>query len=203
MSKSVLKRIRVSVLVALVFCIIISMVTFDAKCEDLRNNVLRLHIRANSDSEADQALKLKVRDAVLKNTGVQFNKCTNLEEAIIAAHHSVDEIKVTAEQVIRQNGYDYEVDVEIGEAYFDTREYESFTLPAGFYNSVIINIGKAKGKNWWCVMFPSLCVPSSSAKLENSVEKGSAKIAQNASNYKIAFKTVEIYEKIKKIVSNK
>ena len=93
--------------------------------------------------------------------------------------------------------------MEIGEAYFDTREYESFTLPAGFYNSVIIKIGKAKGKNWWCVMFPSLCVPSSSARLENSVEKGSAKIAQNASNYKMAFKTVEIYEKIKKIVSNK
>ena len=203
MSKSVLKRIRVSVLVALVFCIIISMVTFDAKCEDLRNNVLRLHIRANSDSEADQALKLKVRDAVLKNTGVQFNKCINLEEAIIAAHDSVDEIKATAEQVVRENGYNYEIEVEIGEAYFDTREYESFTLPAGFYNSVIIKIGKAKGKNWWCVMFPSLCVPSSSARLENSVEKGSAKIAQNASNYKMAFKTVEIYEKIKKIVSNK
>ena len=203
MSKSVLKRIRVSVLVALVFCIIISMVTFDAKCEDLRNNVLRLHIRANSDSEADQDLKLKVRDAVLKNTGVQFNKCTNLEEAIIAAHDSVDEIKATAEQVVRENGYNYEIDVEIGEAYFDTREYENFTLPAGFYNSVIIKIGKAQGKNWWCVMFPSLCVPSSSARLENSVEKGSAKIAQNASNYKMAFKTVEIYEKIKKIVSNK
>lgn len=203
MSKSVLKRIRVSVLVALVFCIIISMVTFDAKCEDLRNNVLRLHIRANSDSEADQDLKLKVRDAVLKNTGVQFNKCTNLEEAIIAAHDSVDEIKATAEQVVRENGYNYEIEVEIGEAYFDTREYENFTLPAGFYNSVIIKIGKAQGKNWWCVMFPSLCVPSSSARLENSVEKGSAKIAQNASNYKMAFKTVEIYEKIKKIVSNK
>ena len=203
MSKSVLKRIRVSVLVALVFCIIISMVTFDAKCEDLRNNVLRLHIRANSDSEADQDLKLKVRDAVLKNTGVQFNKCTNLEEAIIAAHDSVDEIKATAEQVVRENGYNYEIEVEIGEAYFDTREYENFTLPAGFYNSVIIKIGKAQGKNWWCVMFPSLCVPSSSARLENSVEKGSAKIAQNASNYKMAFKTVEIYEKIKKIVLKK
>ncbi|MEE1198182.1 MAG: stage II sporulation protein R [Acutalibacteraceae bacterium] len=203
MSKSVLKRIRVSVLVALVFCIIISMVTFDAKCEDLRNNVLRLHIRANSDSEADQALKLKVRDAVLKNTAVQFNKCTNLEEAIITARDSVDEIKATAKQVVRENGYNYEIEVEIGEAYFDTREYDNFTLPAGFYNSVIIKIGKAQGKNWWCVMFPSLCVPSSSARLENSVEKGSAKIAQNASNYKMAFKTVEIYEKIKKIVSNK
>ena len=203
MSKIILKRIRVSVLIALVFCIVISMVTFDAKCEDLRNNVLRLHIRANSDSEDDQTLKLKVRDAVLKNNSVQFNECTNLEEAIITAQSSVDEIKTTAEQVIRQNDYNYEVDVEIGESYFDTREYENFTLPAGFYNSVIIKIGEARGKNWWCVMFPSLCVPSSCARLQDSVDEGSAKVAQNATKYKMAFKTVEIYEKIKKIVLNK
>ena len=203
MKNTIIKKIRVSVLIALVLCIMISAVSFEAKCDDLRNNVLRLHILANSDSDADQELKLKVRDAILENSAIQFEECCNLADALKVAENSTAELSLIAQKVIKENGYNYEVKVEVGKSYFDTREYENFTLPAGFYNSVIIKIGKAEGKNWWCVMFPALCVPSANASLNESVGEDSAKIATNASNYKIAFKSVEIYEKFKKIVLNK
>ncbi len=203
MNKTIIKNIRISVLTALVLSIVVSMVSFDAKCDDLRNNVLRLHILANSDSEADQELKLKVRDAILENSALRFEECCNLTEAIEVAENSAEELNKIASKVINENGYNYDVNIEIGKSYFDTREYENFTLPAGFYNSVIIKIGRAEGKNWWCVMFPALCVPSASASLNQTVDDKSAVIATNASNYKIAFKTVEIYEKIKKIVLKK
>ncbi len=203
MNKTIIKKLRATVLTALVLSIVVSMVSFDAKCDDLRNNVLRLHILANSDNVDDQNLKLSVRDAILKDGAVQFEECCNLTEALQVANNSTDQLKDIAEQVIVENNYDYPVSVEIGKSYFDTREYENFTLPAGFYNSVIIKIGAAQGKNWWCVMFPALCVPSASAELNDTVDEESAEIATNASNYKMAFKTVEIYEKIKKFVLNK
>lgn len=203
MSKTVVKQISISVLVAFVLSVVISMVSFNAKCDDLRNNVLRLHILANSDSEFDQTLKLAVRDAVLEKSAIKFEECCDLEEALKVAENSVDELREIAQQVIIKNGCNYSVEVEIGKSYFDTREYENFTLPAGYYNSVIIKVGKAEGKNWWCVMFPALCTPSSKAELKQGVNEKSAKIATNASNYKIAFKTVEIFEKIKKFVSKK
>lgn len=203
MKNTTIKKLRVSVLVALVLCIMISAVSFDAKCEDLRNNVLRLHILANSDSENDQELKLKVRDAILEKSALKFEECCNLSEALEVAENSISELCEIAKSVIKENGYNYSVKVEIDKSYFDTREYENFTLPAGFYNAVIIKIGKAQGKNWWCVMFPALCVPSASASLKETVSEDSAKIATNASNYKMAFKSVEIYEKFKKIVLNK
>lgn len=203
MNKKIIKNIRISVLTALVLSIVVSMVSFNAKCDDLRNNVLRLHILANSDSEADQELKLKVRDEILENSALRFEECCNLTEAIEVAENSTEELNKIASKVINENGYNYDVNIEIGKSYFDTREYENFTLPAGFYNSVIIKIGRAEGKNWWCVMFPALCVPSANASLNQTVDDKSAEIATNASNYKIAFKTVEIYEKIKKIVLKK
>ncbi len=203
MSKVILNKLRISVLISLVLCIVISMVSFDAKCEDLRNNVFRLHILANSDSEADQQLKLLVRDEILKTGCVEFENCIDLNEAIVAAENSVDTFKAVAEKVIRSNGYAYSVQIDIDKAYFDTREYDEFTLPAGFYNSLIVKIGEGKGKNWWCVMFPALCVPSADAELGDSVNDDSAQIATNSKNYKIRFKTVEIFEYFKKIILNK
>lgn len=199
---TVCKKIRISVLVSLIICICLSCVNFDAKCEDLKSNVLRLHIIANSDSEEDQALKLKVRDAILLSNCAAFNNCTDIADARAVAENNLDMYKTVAEQVIKENGYDYSVSVGLCDTYFETRAYDTFTLPAGVYDALQIKIGAAKGKNWWCVMFPSLCVPAASnAKLTDSVSQSTADIAERPQNYQIRFKIVEVFEFIKKNLS--
>ena len=204
MKENIFKKIRVSVAVALIICVMLSLVGFDSKCDDLRNNVLRLHILANSDSTADQNLKLAVRDAILATGCVEFESCTNLEEALKCAEESLENFKCVAEDTVKEYGYDYKIEVLLDKTYFNTRVYDDFTLPAGFYNALVVKIGKAEGKNWWCVMFPAICVPAATdAELSDSVESDSADIALNADKYQIRFKAVEIYQYFKKIVLNK
>ena len=178
-----------------VFC---SMASFDANCEELRDNVLRLHIIANSDSQADQELKLKIRDAVLAQSDVLFDKSTNLDSAINTAKQNLAVYEKIANRVIAEEGLNYRATAKIGKTFFETREYDDFTLPAGEYDALIVEIGEARGKNWWCVIFPGVCVPAQKANLKDSVGKKSAQIAENPRPYKIRFKSVEIYEKIKR-----
>ncbi len=204
MKKDGLKIFKISVLLGLIFSILISFVSFDAKCDEIRDNVLRLHILANSDSEKDQALKLKIRDAILNLGLTEFECCTNLQQAISVAQDSTRIFKETALGVIKDNGFDYDVNITVGKAYFETRVYDEFTLPAGEYDALCVEIGKAEGKNWWCVMFPALCVPAATeASLEDCVGSDSAVIATQPQKYQIRFKTVEIFEKIKKNILNK
>lgn len=175
-----------------------SFADFNASCEELRHNVLRLHIVANSDSEADQALKLKIRDAVLEESGDLFAHSKDLNSALTTARENIPEYEEIANRVIAENGFEYTANAEIGTAFFDTRVYDSFTLPGGNYQSLIINIGEAKGKNWWCVIFPSVCLPTEEREsLSASVGQKSTQIAENPESFKIRFKTVELYEKLK------
>lgn len=192
------RNIEIAVLLALVCAIFLSFAGFDASCDNLRGSVLRLHIIANSDSAEDQALKLKVRDAILENSDVTFKDCTDLDTAIICAKDSIDEITEIANSVIKQNGFSYTAHVGVGESYFDTREYEDFTLPAGTYKSLIVKLGNAQGKNWWCVVFPAVCIPAASdASLSDSASQKSAEIAENPKQYVMRFKAVELYEDLK------
>lgn len=191
------KEINLAVALALVVSILMSLSSFEARCEELRQNVFRLHIIANSDSEFDQALKLKVRDAVINETGDIYDRCLNLESAKKAAQENKERIYNAAKSVINAAGVDYEVEIEIGTAFFDTRHYETFSLPAGEYEALNIRIGQAKGKNWWCVMYPSLCIASSGARLSDAVSEDSAEIASNPQNYVMRFKIVEIYENLR------
>lgn len=196
MKKNTITNIKAAVVLALVCSVLIGMARFETKCQALRDNILRLHIVANSDSDFDQQLKLKVRDAVLSETKNLFEQATDLDFAIAAARQSVPEIVSAAQQVLKDAGVQQSVSVDIGDAYFDTREYDTFTLPAGTYKAVNIRLGEAKGKNWWCVMFPALCIGASCAALEEVSGQG-AEIATNSSKYVMRFKTVEIYEQIK------
>ncbi len=191
------KEIKLAVALALAVSILLSLSSFEARCEELRQNVFRLHIIANSNSEFDQALKLKVRDAVINETGDIYDRCLDLESAKKAAVKNKERIYNAAKSVINAAGMDYEVEIEIDTAFFDTRHYETFSLPAGEYEALNIRIGEAKGKNWWCVMYPSLCIASSGAELSDAVSKDSAEIANNPQNYVMRFKIVEIYEKLK------
>ena len=190
---------RLALIFGLLCAVFVSFAQFNAACEDMRTNVLRLHIIANSDSSADQALKLKIRDRILEKSGELFEGTDNIEGAIEDAKASLCEITAVANDVISENGFSYKAEAKIGDSYFETREYDEFTLPAGTYNSLIITLGEGKGKNWWCVIFPEICLPAArEASLSDAVSQKSAHIAENPKRYKMAFKSVEIYEDIKK-----
>lgn len=196
------RRIHLSVLFGLICAILLSMSHFNVLCEDLRHNVLRLHIIANSDSVADQQLKLKIRDEILAQTGDMFLGITDLATAEDKAQNSLKDFELIANGVIKESGFDYKATAYLGDSYFETRHYDDFSLPAGNYRSLIINLGESKGKNWWCVIFPTVCIPAATdGDLTDSVAVESANVAKNANRYVIKFKTVEIYEKIKKFVN--
>ena len=146
------------VLILFSFFIFISAASYvNAVSEDIAQSVFRLHVVANSDSNEDQDLKYKVRDKVLEYMDEISKNCSSKEEIILLAEEHKEEFKKVAENAIKQNGYDYEVNIKIGNFDFPTKTYGDISLPAGEYDALRIEIGEAKGQNWWCVMFPPLC----------------------------------------------
>ena len=124
---------------------------------NLSDAVFRLHVIANSDSVEDQDLKLKVRDSLLNYMNEICSDCSTKEEAISIAQSHKTDFQRFAEETIANNGYSYSVKINIDNFYFPTKNYGDISLPAGFYDALRVEIGDAKGQNWWCVMFPSLC----------------------------------------------
>lgn len=194
-----LQLVEISVTVALVLSIVLPFIGFGIQCEDIRNNVIRLHILANSDSSEDQAVKLLVRDAVLNCDEKIFSGEINIENVEEIFNANKDRIKDIANAVLDANGFDYKSRVSITEEYFSTRTYEKFTLPAGRYTALKIVLGNGEGHNWWCVMFPPLCLPAASKNTQLYVVFGEngAEIVSNAEKYEMKFKFVEIFEMIK------
>lgn len=176
---------------------VLSIAQFFATCESLRGDVLRLHVVAESDSETDQRLKLLVRDEVLKKGGEIFDGTVTAEQAKKIITPKISELEAVAESVLRENGCDNEVAVTVAEEYFATRCYENFTMPAGVYTAVRINIGSARGQNWWCVMFPPLCLPAASADADAFFTEDELKVVSSSPKYEPRFKIVEIYESLK------
>lgn len=195
-----MKNIKIAITFGLIISVILSLSRAEALSENVRENVFRLHIIANSDEANDQELKLKVRDALLEENSEYFEKCAELSDAVEFAEKNIDKFRKTAEDTVRENGYSYPVSVSVGYAYFDNREYDGFTLPAGEYKALKVVIGEGKGKNWWCVMFPAVCV-SAAADLDTVLADDSNDFVTSPNKYKIAFKSVEIYQKIKKYLS--
>lgn len=124
---------------------------------NISDAVVRLHIVANSNSDADQKLKLAVRDRILRDTSHIFSQTENPDQALALALENTHYIKTIAEDEIRCCGFDYNVSVDVGQTKFPTKVYGNIALPKGKYNAVNIRIGKACGENWWCVMYPPLC----------------------------------------------
>ena len=172
---------------------------FDAKCDEIRENVLRLHILANSDSETDQALKLKVRDRLLEVSQNVFAGCETEEQAVEVAKENIKLFTDEAKKVIELNGFSYDVKVEVADTMFETRDYENFSLPAGTYEALGVIIGSGKGHNWWCVMFPAVCLPSASENqgFSGVLKEDTAEIVEQPTRYKARFKVVEVFEKTK------
>ena len=126
------------------------------------DSVIRLHVLANSDSDEDQALKLKVRDGILSTAAGLVEGCTDFESAREALAGALPELRDAALGVLRREGSDYDVRVTLTREEYPTREYRGVTLPAGEYTSLRVLIGEAAGHNWWCVLFPQLCVTTAS-----------------------------------------
>ncbi len=186
-----------SLISALIFCMLFSMVGFADSCEEMYDNIIRIRILANSDSDADQALKLKIRDSVLAASKNIYSDCTSYELAVDETQENLDCLLSAAKDAVLENGYDYGVSLEFREEFFETREYDDFTLPAGSYKTAVFTIGEGKGQNWWCVIFPRVCVGACSDSLDTTLSDKSSDLAYGGKKYTVKFKTVEIFEKIK------
>ena len=183
---------------ALVAALCISLCGFSGECSQIRERVLRLHVLANSDSEEDQQLKLKVRDTVVETAAGLFDTVTDKDGAIAQAEQMLPQIVAAAQQRVYDEGYDYVVEAELCHMYFTTREYETVTLPAGMYDALRITIGEGAGRNWWCVVFPPMCVSAAteSAELADVLDEEQVEIVTEPQQYEVCFKVVEIFEGI-------
>lgn len=190
------RHIVMAVCLALAISLLLSLggvVTFAEECNGIRDEVLRLHVLANSNSEADQALKLKVRDTILKEAEGLLDTATNKEEAVQQVKASLPMLIQAAQARVEAEGYTYSVKAELCEMYFTTRVYETGTLPAGNYTALRITIGEGAGNNWWCVVYPSMCLSSAGQKQQWSdvLNQQQTNIIEHPERYQIRFKVVE------------
>ena len=172
----------------------------DREQERLADQVIRLHVIANSDSPEDQALKLEVRDQVLAHAEELYPAGADRTAAAAAIQEHLPELAAAGQRVLEERGCDYAVRAELTETWFPTKEYEDFALPAGEYTALRVVIGEGGGRNWWCVVFPSLCL---SAVTEESLQTAGlshqeyALISEESQPYTIRFKAVEWWEACK------
>ena len=200
-----MKKIKKSLAVVLTLCsliLLLGMLPVHGESE-IYENVLRLHVLANSDSEEDQALKLKVRDAVLAKSEELFADCTTREEAIEVTKENLSVLENTARETLRAEGSSDSVRVELGEEEYPTRNYESFCFPAGTYLSLRIILGEGEGQNWWCVLYPPMCLSAASAKSSRSDEAITVGFTgeqyrviteTDAPRYRVRFRLLEVFE---------
>lgn len=165
-----MKKTAVDILMALGLVLSVAlggMKSFAADCESVQSEVLRLHIPANSDSASDQCIKLKLRDHILTVYGEQLSCESDISAAKEHIQTLLPEIEADCKRFLQENGADYSATAELTEMYFSTRTYEDVTLPAGDYTALRITLGSGEGRNWWCVMFPPLCIPMVSEPTED------------------------------------
>ena len=204
-----MKIFKKFILVLFLLFIYISICAFsyvNAVSSDIQNSVFRLHVIANSNSEDDQSLKYLVRDKILEYINSMSDNQFSKEDIIKFTNENLDKIKGIAQATVIENGYNYPVKVSIGNFSFPTKTYGDISFPAGSYDALKIEIGKAEGRNWWCVMFPPLCfvdvtsgiVPEESKETlkENLSSEEYSLISENSDNINFKFKIVEMFQNL-------
>lgn len=190
-----------AILLVIFLALYFSFASFASECAGVRDNVLRMHVIANSNTKEDQALKIKVRDAVLKRGSELFDGTLTADDAKQRLEPKKGELIKAAKEVIEKEGYDYPVTVDVVNEYFATRAYGKMTMPAGKYTAIKVIIGSGKGRNWWCVMFPPMCLPAAQEKTRENIDvflsEGEAKVVESEMKYEPRFKIVEIIEEYK------
>lgn len=196
------KKLFVFLPLLLIFTLLFGSLSYtnDAS-NDISTKVLRMHVLANSNSIDDQRLKIAVKNNILKSTQELFTDCDNLEESIEIAQSNTELIKASAQEVIKKYNKNYDVKVYVDNEFFDVREYKDFTLPSGNYNTVKIVIGEGKGKNWWCVMYPAVCISACSDDFDKALTKEEKKLI-TSKKYIPKFKILEIINKIKNKINS-
>ena len=177
------KRLLIALLCLASVLLFIGVMPIHGEAE-IYDSVIRLHVLANSDSEEDQALKLQVRDAVLELTTPLLSDCKSQAEAQSILEANRDQLERTARAVIAREGYDYPVSIQFDMEQYPTRTYDSFCFPAGEYLSMRVCIGDAEGKNWWCCLFPPLCLGASTVP-EEDAEEAFVDVGLTPSQYKV------------------
>lgn len=176
-----------------------SLSLFQKECREIQEDVLRLHILANSDSEEDQAVKLKVRDRILLESGELFNTVGDKSSAQEKAAENTDKVEQIAKEVLAEEGFSYPVTAKVTRQFFDTRVYDGFTMPAGWYDSLQVVLGEGEGHNWWCVLYPPLCISAAEKvpeELEENFTEGERQVLESEPEYEVRFFIVELAGKI-------
>lgn len=196
------KKLFVFLPLLLIFTLLFGSLSYtnDAS-NDISTKVLRMHVLANSNSINDQRLKIAVKNNILKSTQKLFTDCDNLEESIEIAQSNTELIKASAQEMIKKYNKNYDVKVYVDNEFFDVREYKDFTLPSGNYNTVKVVIGEGKGKNWWCVMYPAVCISACSDDFDKALTKEEKKLI-TSKKYIPKFKILEIINKIKNKINS-
>ncbi len=181
---------------SLALSILFMMIPFQNSCEELYKDVFRIHIIPNSDSAADQSMKLSVRDAVLKEISPLYRGINSKEDAVRITEENRDKILKAASSAVRRSRADYPVKADIRNLYFNTRYYDNFTMPAGYYDALQLTIGEGRGQNFWCVMYPTLCVGAATrSKMKDDLSEGEYEVV-TSDDLVFRFKIVEYYESI-------
>ena len=203
----IFKRIILVISLLLIYIAISAFSYVAAVSNDISESVYILHVIANSDSEEDQNLKYIVRDNLIKYMNTLTQNMSTKDDAIKIAKEHEQDFRDIAIKTIRENGYDYDVKVEIGNCYFPTKYYGDISFPAGYYDALKVEIGESAGQNWWCVMFPPLCfvdmstgiVPDESKqtiKEQLSEEEYAIINEKNNPNINFKFKLIELFSKL-------
>ncbi len=198
--------------IALMFGLLIAVVAgswLGREQKELADSVIRFHVIANSDSQADQALKLAVRDRVLARAEAIYPENATLDEAQTALEGHLNLLAAAGREVVEEQGYDYPVSASLEDCWFPTREYEGFALPAGNYTALRVIIGEGKGRNWWCVAFPPLCVGAASETVDQALEAGhftpdqGALVTGDGEGYVLKFKAMELLGELQGLFEKK
>lgn len=201
-----MKKYILAVCIGLILTILLTLYS-EAMQNQIADNVLRLHVLANSDSSEDQTLKLAVRDRLLCESRSLFINCDTRAESAAVFMQEKDNLTKAAEDEISLRGYNYPVSVSLEKTYFPTRYYDGIAFPAGEYDAVRVEIGKAAGQNWWCVMFPPLCFVDESVsadnteKLTESVGKDTVLLTpESGTDVQVRFKVVDFFQSAKHVI---
>lgn len=160
-------KIELAAIISFIICITLSTYKLDSECDGIRENVLRLHVIAASDSSYDQQIKLELRDSLLLKGKEIFSGSKTKKEAEEKISDGISLMQKEADRFLKSKGYPHKATVSLGKSFFPTRVYDSFMLPAGYYDALKVTIGSGEGQNWWCVMFPALCLPAAEKKADD------------------------------------
>lgn len=171
---------------------------FAAACGQLPRDVVRLHVVANSNGAEDQAVKLLVRDAVLEEAARWYQGAGAMEEASSQLCTHLQSIAGAARQVLGEQRVGYSATAQMTEMYFPTRDYGDFRLPAGRYRTLRVTLGEGAGKNWWCVVFPSLCLPAATQEEALlTLPEGERQVVEGGQDVQVKLKAVELWESLR------